>query len=739
MPRSHAQLHSETTTQSTSKNDLLVLQDHQHPNNEFVPAKNHGTRGQQLVSDHQRYRKRGVPGKQGEEPETDMFNFVDIMLDMPEEPTWRFVIIKLFKVLAVMTVSYFALMALYFAAEFKAEDHMKELKVMVVDLDLGMVGTHYTNFAAVLNNQTTGQLFWEVQPKNRFNTLDHIKAHVESGACWGAVVIMPETSSTLNKMLSSPSADFDPTHAFAFVYDGGRDPLVVKPYIVANMYTTFLQFSKNFNPLWIKFVIGLYEQQGANLTAFSDAPHILGTPVAFTEYDLHPTTAPIITSATSVAYIWIFLVAGGSTYLVANMVQPLTTHASVTRTMASMFLPLFFFFVTLSMTYSILLVAFGVPFDGGASQFLLLFGGMLLLQLAVSSMVLFLIFLIPVVYIPMITITFVILNVIAVFNPVELMPSFYRWAYAMPFLNAVQIARYVLMGSYSRLHYNIPVLGAWIVIPWLVMPFAIARQKRLAREYALQAYEDENEQQQELYQLKQLHQRMQSQGSANTTIDNDNDDDNDDDDHANGDQVQHREASRQHDSSVRSANNRRSQEVAQTGGRVPRLSSTMTRGQHDVIHAPGGDGEDTIEDEYLGHHHHHHRRRQHHEKSKGTHDPNAEAMYEGTHSNMPYRHFYQPPPTPYILPPFQKNQDSASTSSSSNTISPPLNPLTVNFPPSAPTESQVFHTRSSQSSRIDVPVRRSSILLQQERYQNQQHQHPHHDRYSSEPITYEAK
>lgn len=62
-------------------------------------------------------RKRGVPGKDGEEPETDMFNFVDIMLNMPEEPTWRLVIIKLLKVLAVMTISYFALMALYFAAE----------------------------------------------------------------------------------------------------------------------------------------------------------------------------------------------------------------------------------------------------------------------------------------------------------------------------------------------------------------------------------------------------------------------------------------------------------------------------------------------------------------------------------------------------------------------------------------------------------------------------------------------
>jgi len=36
---------------------------------------------------------------------------------MPEHPTWSVVIVKLAKALAVMTISYFLLMALYFGAE----------------------------------------------------------------------------------------------------------------------------------------------------------------------------------------------------------------------------------------------------------------------------------------------------------------------------------------------------------------------------------------------------------------------------------------------------------------------------------------------------------------------------------------------------------------------------------------------------------------------------------------------
>lgn len=113
-PRLLSQLGSTTPPEMNSatgsKNDLIL--DRRHLKNERVPEK--------VTSQYQHRRgsrKRGVPGKDGEEPETDMFKFVDIMLDMPDEPTWRLVIIKLLKVLTVMTISYFALMALYFAAE----------------------------------------------------------------------------------------------------------------------------------------------------------------------------------------------------------------------------------------------------------------------------------------------------------------------------------------------------------------------------------------------------------------------------------------------------------------------------------------------------------------------------------------------------------------------------------------------------------------------------------------------
>ncbi|KAF9358771.1 hypothetical protein BGX34_008776 [Mortierella sp. NVP85] len=427
--------------------------------------------------------KSGVPGRDGEEPETNIFKYIGIMLDIPDNPTTRQVVFKLLKVLVVMTVSYFALMALYFAAEYNTSSRLKNIDILVVDLDHSIIGSYFLNFTQE-QNKAPEHVNWSIQ--SGYVDVQSVVNDVENGNYWGAIIVQANASKTLNTALSTPLHDYDPTKAFLFVYDGGRDPLTVKPRVVANMYSHFIQFTSRFNLAWVFLVLTYAGDNVASLQPLADAPQVLGLPVAFEELDVHPPATPIIASATTVAYIWIFLVAGGSTYLVAHTVQPLTRKASVRKTMTLLLVPLLVFLFSLSMVYSVVLRVFGVPFTS-AGQFATLFLGMFLLQAAVASLVLFLVFLIPVMLIPAITITFVVMNVIAVFHPVELMPPFYRWAYAMPFLNAVQLARYVLNGSYNRLEYNLPILFAWIVVPIVLLPMAISRQKRLLMEVVASA------------------------------------------------------------------------------------------------------------------------------------------------------------------------------------------------------------------------------------------------------------
>ncbi|KAF9284551.1 hypothetical protein BGZ68_004618 [Mortierella alpina] len=442
-----------------------------------------------------RLQKTGVPGKNGEEPETDVFKFVDIILDMPDHPTGLQVARKMLKMLTMMTIAYFALMALYFAAEFQVSDRMRNLDVLVVDLDQSLIGAEFLNFTQ--RNVKADSVNFAIR---EYESIDDVRKDVDNGNYWGAIVVNENASTTLNKAVSIPLSDYDPGNAFTLVYDSGRDPLVVRPLIVAQMQRHFLEFVGEFNSRWVFLVISYAVEANQTLTPLTDAPQTLGAPIAFREMDLHKPAAAIVTSATSVAYIWIFFVAGASTYVVANIVQPLARKASVRKTMVLLLLPLFVFLCSLSMTYSILLQLFGVPFNS-AGQFAALFFAMLLLQSAVASLVLFLIFMIPVTLIPVITTAFVVMNVIAVFHPVELMPPFYRWVYAMPFLNAVQIVRFVLLGSYNRLVYNLPILFAWVMVPITLLPFAITRQKRLLME-VMDLERREQEQQERSYHNK---------------------------------------------------------------------------------------------------------------------------------------------------------------------------------------------------------------------------------------------
>ncbi|KAF9995926.1 hypothetical protein BGZ65_008464, partial [Modicella reniformis] len=52
------------------------------------------------------------------------------------------------------------------------------------------------------------------------------------------------------------------------------------------------------------------------------------------------------------------------------------------------------------------------------------------------------------------------------------------WHYGTP----APMARYVLMGSYNRLVYNLPILFAWGLVLLTLLPFAITPQKRLMME-----------------------------------------------------------------------------------------------------------------------------------------------------------------------------------------------------------------------------------------------------------------
>ena len=78
---------------------------------------------------------------------------------------------------------------------------------------------------------------------------------------------------------------------------------------------------------------------------------------------------------------------------------------------------------------------------------------------------------------------FLILNLVSSgsITPVELMPPFFRVAYALPFYNAVAGTRTILFGSYDNLGRNVGVMFAWVVFIYATAGNAVARERRKLR------------------------------------------------------------------------------------------------------------------------------------------------------------------------------------------------------------------------------------------------------------------
>jgi uncharacterized phage infection (PIP) family protein YhgE len=87
---------------------------------------------------------------------------------------------------------------------------------------------------------------------------------------------------------------------------------------------------------------------------------------------------------------------------------------------------------------------------------------------------------------------FLILNLVSSgsITPLELMPSFFRVAYGLPFYNAVAGTRTILFGSYDHLGRNVGVMFAWVAFIYATAANAAVRETRKLRASVLAASDE---------------------------------------------------------------------------------------------------------------------------------------------------------------------------------------------------------------------------------------------------------
>ncbi|KAG5641496.1 hypothetical protein DXG03_005093, partial [Asterophora parasitica] len=242
-----------------------------------------------------------------------------------------------------------------------------------------------------------------------------------------------------------------------------------------------------------------------NLIAISrESPQTVLAPLGYTFDNLAPFDKPVATAVTFVGLIYQLIL---SFFIVmistaareeSGLGRTLTLRSIILTRFASSFGGYFF----VSLFYALLSLAFQLDFTrkfghGGFVVFWMLnWAGMLSVGLALES----LLTLLTVRFIPYFMILWIIINVSVCVFPIEVMPIFFRYGYAMPFFNVSQAVRTIVFGTRNRVGENFGILIAWIIISCISLPLIqwFVRRREIAAASALSsAGKDEKEKDEE--------------------------------------------------------------------------------------------------------------------------------------------------------------------------------------------------------------------------------------------------
>ena len=374
---------------------------------------------------------------------------------------------------------------------------MKNLSIWVVDFDGQAPYTSTNPFVgpfvtdAIKKSMDAGG----VEPGYTFASPDRfdndplkVRESVYNFEAWAAVVINPNATALLEAAVREGNSSYDPLGACQITYSSARDQTTTSSYIVPSLTMLQKRVVHDFGRAWVAHL--LQSNVSVNHMNMDVAPQGISPGIQFTVYDLRPFGPPIATPAVSIGLIYLIIISFFSfsfflpihmKYLSPRGHPPLHFYQLIIwryiATVASYFL--------LSLIYSFVSLAFLMPMNRhpashawpasnpnayGRGTFVVYWMGnwvgMAAFGLASENMAM----LLGTPWTALWLIFWVISNVATGFYALELAPAFYRWGYAWPMHNIVELTRSTLFDLHPRIGLNFGILFAWVAVDTILFP-----------------------------------------------------------------------------------------------------------------------------------------------------------------------------------------------------------------------------------------------------------------------------
>lgn len=299
---------------------------------------------------------------------------------------------------------------------------------------------------------------------------DEVAQAVLDHRCWAAVTINPQASSNLTASMNTADASYNTTQAMTAYLTSGRNENIYRSVITPQVTSILTNISYTFA---LSSSPSLASRPDIS-TLLQIAPLLVIRPLAFTIDDLRPFNVPVASAVDYVGLIYLLILA----FVLTNQLLAARIESGFEKRLRlgpliliRLLWPVTLYFF-ISLMYSLLSLAFGVPFSrnfghaGFVIYWMMSWCSMSALGLALESMITIL----TLKFIPIFLILWIISNVSVAFYPIEILPAVFRYGFAMPFYNVSSTVRAIIFGTKNQIGLNFGVQFSWIVISCITLP-----------------------------------------------------------------------------------------------------------------------------------------------------------------------------------------------------------------------------------------------------------------------------
>lgn len=333
----------------------------------------------------------------------------------------------------------------------------------MTNFDNGLAGTYFVEafHNTASGNQTLNWIFQ--QPSDLSST---IVDQIENGEAWASVYMNAGTSDRLTQVLQSilsgniSNFSYRPSSAVTIVYDEGRNVNTVNGYVLPPIRAAIAMASARYSAYFQSQATQYSNATLATVIAAISYANITYSPIGYTNMNIHPATPFASVLATTLGYLFLWLITGGLVRMVLQITQPLAGKIKIIDIVFIRIINTIFNGLILSLIYSLCVLWFAdftqpVPFirfwlfNWLATITFTVIIGLFTINLGALAQVAL--------------ILFIIINLATSSTNVaiELENNFYRVGYGLPLYHCFNAGRHLLFGSYTKLNVDIGVLFAY--------------------------------------------------------------------------------------------------------------------------------------------------------------------------------------------------------------------------------------------------------------------------------------